>query len=334
MLALAAIAAGVSPAVARADWTWPVRGEVIRVYDNGSDPYAAGRHRGIDIGAPVGEPVVAATGGSVTFAGTVGASGRTVNVVGTDGRHELSYLHLSEVAVREGQAIRAGDRLGAVGTTGVRSSSASHLHFGVRVAGSRHDYLDPLGFLPARPPASEPRRPAAPVAVPAPPHVTPAPVPVATPRAPAAQPAPRSPRVPAQMPDRARAPGPIAAPHSTLGALPAAPTATSEPARAGSVERTREAWQQPDLGSAPSSSLVSLASPTLDPVASARQAPASRRSASAPEPPRGIDLGWLAAFVGCVLGAIALGRPDASIAAAARSRAALGALLRPLTGRG
>ena len=52
----------------------------------------------------------------------------------------------------------AGQRLGAVGTSGARSAERPHLHFGVRDAGSRHAYHDPLGFLPPAPAA----RPAAP----------------------------------------------------------------------------------------------------------------------------------------------------------------------------
>src|SRR3954451_56565 len=109
------------PAVA-ADWTWPVRGQVITPYRNGSDPYAAGQHRGIDIAAAVGDRVVAAAGGTVTFAGVAGSSGLTVSIRTADGRYDTSYLHLSSAGVRAGQAVGGGDRIGAVGTTGRRSA--------------------------------------------------------------------------------------------------------------------------------------------------------------------------------------------------------------------
>ncbi|MEA2407489.1 MAG: hypothetical protein QOE69_1608, partial [Thermoleophilaceae bacterium] len=134
-------------APARAAWVWPVSGDVITAYRNGTDPYATGQHRGIDIAAPVGTPVVAAAGGTVRFAGTAGSSGLTISVRTDDG-YDTSYLHLSSAAVHAGARVSSGDRIGAVGTTGTRSAPAPHLHFGVRDAGTRHDYHDPLAFLP------------------------------------------------------------------------------------------------------------------------------------------------------------------------------------------
>src|SRR3954447_20038972 len=97
-----------SSALGAGTWTWPVRGRVITAYHNGSDPYAAGQHRGIDIAAKVGDRVAAATSGTVTFAGVAGSSGLTVSIRTEDGRFDTSYLHLSSTAVRAGQAVAAG----------------------------------------------------------------------------------------------------------------------------------------------------------------------------------------------------------------------------------
>jgi peptidase M23-like protein len=188
-------------APAWAEWSWPVRGEVITPYRNGTDPYASGQHRGIDIAASTGTTVVAATSGEVRFAGTAGSSGLTVSVRTADGRYDTSYLHLSSTAVREGDRVSAGQPLGAVGTSGTRSATEPHLHFGVRDAGSRHAYHDPLGFLPP-PPASQPPR-GGPAPEPAPVPIGPAPAPVNAPaprRIPVPVPAPR--RVPAGAPRR------------------------------------------------------------------------------------------------------------------------------------
>lgn len=186
-----------------AEWVWPLRGEVITPYRNGSDPYASEQHRGIDIAGAVGESVAAATSGEVRFAGTAGSSGLTVSVRTADGRYDTSYLHLSSTAVREGDYVAAGQRVGTVGTTGTRSVSEPHLHFGVRDAGSRHAYHDPLNFLPPPSTTSPPR--GAPVPRPAPVPVSPAPAPIpvlapAAGRVPVAAPAPRLSPVPHRVP--------------------------------------------------------------------------------------------------------------------------------------
>jgi peptidase M23-like protein len=187
---------------ARAEWTWPLDGDVITTYRNGDDPYAGGQHRGIDIAGALGAPVVAATAGDVRFAGTAGSSGLTVSVRTSDGRFDTSYLHLSTASVREGQTVSAGDALGAVGTTGSRSAVEPHLHFGVREAGSRHTYRDPLDFLPPRPapPAPEPPHPT-PVPVPTPIVPSPSPVAEPSPRA-----VPLGERAPRRVPIGGRAP--------------------------------------------------------------------------------------------------------------------------------
>ena len=57
-------------------WTWPVDGPVLRPFTfDAAHPYAGGQHRGVDIGAATGTPVVAPAAGEVTFAGTVPTSG-------------------------------------------------------------------------------------------------------------------------------------------------------------------------------------------------------------------------------------------------------------------
>src|SRR4051794_23362837 len=110
-------------------WTWPIRGPVITSYRNGDDPYAAGQHRGVDIAAPVGSRVVAATSGTVTFAGVVGSAGLVVSERTADGLFDVSYLHLSGVAVRRGQSLGEGTGVGAGGTPGSRSLGAPPPHF-------------------------------------------------------------------------------------------------------------------------------------------------------------------------------------------------------------
>ncbi|HEV2787629.1 MAG TPA: M23 family metallopeptidase, partial [Solirubrobacteraceae bacterium] len=109
-----AAASALAPAVAAArGWQLPVEGEVLRLFAVGPDRYAAGQHRGVDLAAPAGAPVRAACAGRVTFAGRVPRGGRTVSV--RCGRLVATYQHLASVAVRRGEAVAAGARIGAAG---------------------------------------------------------------------------------------------------------------------------------------------------------------------------------------------------------------------------
>src|SRR3954451_1753793 len=88
---------------ARADaasWAPPVRGGPVRLFDLGRDPFVGGRHRGVDLAAAPGEPVRAACGGVVRFAGRVAGTG-TVSV--DCGRWRVSYAPLERIAVRAGR---------------------------------------------------------------------------------------------------------------------------------------------------------------------------------------------------------------------------------------
>jgi murein DD-endopeptidase MepM/ murein hydrolase activator NlpD len=197
-MVIAVLSTAVVPASAVAGWTWPVRGDVLTRYANAGEPYAAGQHRGIDVGAPIGTPVVAAAGGTVRFSGIAGSSGLTVSIRTADARFDTSYLHLTSAMVRPGQSVGTGERIGTVGISGRGSSPAPHLHFGVRIAGTRRAYRDPLDLLPARPGFRDAPR-GVPVAVRIPERVGPAP-----------QPLPRlafeaAPRLPQVHPDRSRA---------------------------------------------------------------------------------------------------------------------------------
>ena len=134
--AAALIFAGVPTASADTGHVWPINGRVVRGFDPPQNTYGAG-HRGIDIGAPVGTPVVAAADGVVTFAGTVaGVSMITV----THGDVRTTYQPVAPT-VSAGQSVTAGQVIGKLqdghGTT-------TSLHFGV-LQGTT--YLDPVTWL-------------------------------------------------------------------------------------------------------------------------------------------------------------------------------------------
>jgi len=110
--------------------------------------YGLAGHEGLDLAAPVGTPVRAAHDGEAQ--GHLGSStyGHYVQIVTPT--LETVYAHLSDVVVRDGQAVRAGDVIGLSGNTG--RSFGPHLHFGVRPlpadAGNGYKgWVDPERFL-------------------------------------------------------------------------------------------------------------------------------------------------------------------------------------------
>jgi peptidoglycan LD-endopeptidase LytH len=114
---------------------FPVRGiEPESIADSFADARGATRvHNAMDIMAPRGTPVVAVDAGTVSRLGNGGAGGITVYQLDETGRYAFYYAHLDRIApgLAEGQAVRRGDVLGYVGTTGNAPATAPHLHFAI-----------------------------------------------------------------------------------------------------------------------------------------------------------------------------------------------------------
>ena len=104
-----------------------------------------GNHAGIDIPAPSGTNIYAAKSGVVIHAakgtGSSWSYGNYVIVSHSDGTSTL-YAHMSRIGCKEGQTVKQGDVVGYVGTTG--RSTGNHLHFEVRVNGTR---VDPVNYF-------------------------------------------------------------------------------------------------------------------------------------------------------------------------------------------
>jgi hypothetical protein len=130
-------------------WTWPVEGPVLQqfAYDE-AHPYAAGQHRGIDIGADaLGEKVAAPAAGTVSFAGSVPGSGDSVTIQ-TPGGYSVTLTHLGSIAVSRGDSIAEGNPVGTIGPSGTPEVDGPYVHLGIRVTSDANGYLDPLGLLP------------------------------------------------------------------------------------------------------------------------------------------------------------------------------------------
>ncbi len=98
-------------------------------------------HAGIDLDGDTGDPVFAAAAGTVVSAGAQGGYGSCVIVDHGSGLATL-YAHLSSISVTAGASVAAGQRVGAVGSTG--ASTGPHLHFEVREDGTP---VNPVPYL-------------------------------------------------------------------------------------------------------------------------------------------------------------------------------------------
>jgi murein DD-endopeptidase MepM/ murein hydrolase activator NlpD len=98
-------------------------------------------HTGLDFRGNIGDPIRATASGTVTHAGWAGGYG---NMVEIDHGNGLStrYGHLSEIEANVGQAIRTGQVIGRLGSSG--RSTGPHLHYETRVDG---EAVDPERFL-------------------------------------------------------------------------------------------------------------------------------------------------------------------------------------------
>lgn len=102
-------------------------------------------HTGTDIAAAWGAPIIAPARGVVVFAGTM-SDGAEVVVLAHDSGLVSMYAHLDNqvipVAVKAGDTVEAGDRLGSVGLTGI--TTGAHLHWSVWRNG---ELIDPLSMI-------------------------------------------------------------------------------------------------------------------------------------------------------------------------------------------
>lgn len=102
-------------------------------------------HDAIDIMAPRGTPVIAAASGTLEKLFTSKPGGLTIYVRSPDRRTITYYAHLDSYApgLREGMAVRAGQQLGTVGSTGNADPAAPHLHFAIMQTTPDANWWDP-----------------------------------------------------------------------------------------------------------------------------------------------------------------------------------------------
>lgn len=119
------------------NWSWPSGGKVIAGYVDGGN-------KGVDIEGKIGEPVLAAEAGKVTYAGS-GIRGYG-NLLIVQHANSLSsvYAHNSKLLAKEGQQVAKGQKIAELGNS---DADQAKLHFEIRRQGKP---LDPLKLLPSR----------------------------------------------------------------------------------------------------------------------------------------------------------------------------------------
>lgn len=136
----AGLTLGLTRNVTTADWVransapnlWPVEGIITGAFGERIDPFngEGAFHSGVDIGATIGQPIIAPADGTVVFADFMGGYGRAIVL---DHGHGITtrYGHLKSFAVFPGEHIHRGDTIGYVGDSG--RSTGPHLHYEVRI---------------------------------------------------------------------------------------------------------------------------------------------------------------------------------------------------------
>ena len=128
-------AKGEPAAAAAAEFIWPAKGKVLTAF---SEP----RSKGIDIDGKLGDPVVAAAAGRVTYTGTgIPGLGKLV-VIKHDNGFITVYAHNKEVLVKEQQIVARGQKIAEIGKT---DADRPMLHFQIRKGAVP---VDPMRYLP------------------------------------------------------------------------------------------------------------------------------------------------------------------------------------------
>jgi phage-related protein len=122
-------------------WAKPVNAAYGTRFGVSGSMWSSGHHTGLDFPAPIGTPVKAVAGGTVTDVGYAGPYGNHLQISHGGGLSSL-YAHLSKILVGLNQHVSQGQQIGKVGATG--NVTGPHLHLEARLNGKA---VDPMPYL-------------------------------------------------------------------------------------------------------------------------------------------------------------------------------------------
>lgn len=120
-------------------WLWPASGAVVATYSSNTS-----LNKGIDIAGKLGQPIMATADGSVVYAGSGLRGYGELIIIKHNDTFISAYGHNRRLLVKEGQAVKAGQQIAEMGSTG---TDRVKLHFEIRRQGKP---VDPLQYLPKR----------------------------------------------------------------------------------------------------------------------------------------------------------------------------------------
>lgn len=131
-------------------FVFPVSGKKNNIGSFWGDERDGGRrkHRGIDIFARKGTPVIAISDGVITASGNNSLGGKIIKLRPSGKLWFAYYAHLDQQLVTEGSYVHQGQVIGTVGNTGNARTTPSHLHFGIY---SLFGAINPLPYIKSAP---------------------------------------------------------------------------------------------------------------------------------------------------------------------------------------
>ncbi|ACL77169.1 M23 family metallopeptidase [Ruminiclostridium cellulolyticum] len=103
-------------------------------------------HKGVDIDADIGDPIMASGSGKVIYAGYSSGYGRHI-IIDHDNGFKTIYGHSSKLLVNKGKTVKKGQKIALVGSTG--RSTGPHLHFEIRISDIAVDPIKYIEFKPS-----------------------------------------------------------------------------------------------------------------------------------------------------------------------------------------
>ena len=120
-------------------WLWPADGTLVSVFSSNTS-----LNKGVDIAGKLGQPIVATADGSVVYAGSGLRGYGELVIIKHNDTFISAYGHNRRLLVNEGQAVKAGQQIAEMGSTGTEQVK---VHFEIRRQGKP---VDPLQYLPKR----------------------------------------------------------------------------------------------------------------------------------------------------------------------------------------